>query len=51
MIDCQRELGETLRVKPFTWGHGPNFESSKIWVVTDLIGSVAANGDHRDEEN
>ena len=51
MVDCQRGLGGTLRVKPLTWGHGPNFGSPEIWVVTDLIGSVAAKGDHRDEEN
>ena len=34
LVDCQRGMRETLRVKPLTWGHGPNFGSPGIWVVT-----------------
>ena len=34
LVDCQRKVGKTLRVKLLTWGHGPNFGSSRIWVVT-----------------
>ena len=34
LVDCQLGIGETLRVKPLTWGHGPNFGSPGIWVVT-----------------
>ena len=36
LVDCQRGIGETLRVKPLTWGHGPNFGSPGIWVVTSF---------------
>ena len=36
LVDCQRGIGETLRVKPLTWGHRPNFGSPGIWVVTYL---------------
>ena len=35
LVDCQRGIGETLRVKPLTWGHRPNFGSPGIWVVTN----------------
>ena len=34
LVDCQRGIGGTLRVKPLTWGHGSNFGSLGIWVVT-----------------
>ena len=34
LVDCQRGIGGTLRVKPLTWGHGSNFGSPEIWVVT-----------------
>ena len=27
----------TLRVKPLTWGHGPNFGLPGIWVVTEVV--------------
>ena len=37
LVDCQRGIGGTLRVKPLTWGHGPNFGSPGIWVVTFLV--------------
>ena len=37
LVDCQREIGRTLRVKHLTWGHGPNFGSPEIWVVTVLL--------------
>ena len=39
LVDYQRGLGRTLRVKPLTWGHRPNFGSPGIWVVTkhDLL--------------
>ena len=40
LVDCQREIGETLKVKPLTWGHGPNFGSPGIWVVTVTIEEV-----------
>ena len=39
LVDCQRGIGETLRVKPLTWGHGQNFGSPGIWVVTINITS------------
>ena len=39
LVDCQRGIGETLRVKPLTWGHGPNFGSLGIWVVTGRVGN------------
>ena len=32
LVDCQRGIGGTLRVKPLTYGHGPNFGSPKIWT-------------------
>ncbi|RVW27121.1 Retrovirus-related Pol polyprotein from transposon 17.6 [Vitis vinifera] len=34
LVDCQHGIGGTLRVKPLTWGHGSNFGSPGIWVVT-----------------
>ena len=37
MVNCQHGIGGTLRVKPLTWGHGPNFGSPRIWVVTMQI--------------
>ena len=37
LVDCQRGMRETLRVKPLTWGHGPNFGSPEIWVVTEHL--------------
>ena len=37
LVDCQRGIGETLRVKPLTWDHGSNFGSPGIWVVTERL--------------
>ena len=37
LVGCQLGIGETLRVKSLTWGHGPNFGSPGIWVVTGLL--------------
>ncbi|RVX16582.1 hypothetical protein CK203_006022 [Vitis vinifera] len=37
LVDCQHGIGGTLRVKPLTWGHGSNFGSPGIWVVTVLV--------------
>ena len=37
LVDCQRGIGVTLRVKPLTWGHGPNFGSPGICVVTSVL--------------
>ena len=37
LVDCQLGIGETLGVKPLTWGHGPNFGSPGIWVVTTKV--------------
>ncbi|WJZ94828.1 hypothetical protein VitviT2T_013653 [Vitis vinifera] len=37
LVDCQHGIGGTLRVKPLTWGHGSNFGSPGIWVVTYLL--------------
>ena len=37
LVDCQHGIGETLRVKPLTWGHGSNFGSPGIWVVTPCV--------------
>ena len=39
LVDCQRGLGGTLRVKLLTWGHGPNSGLPKIWLwqITCLI--------------
>ena len=34
LVDCQHGIGGTLRVKPLTWGHEPNFGSPEIWVMT-----------------
>ena len=34
LVDCQRGIGVTLRVKPLTWCHRSNFGSLGIWVVT-----------------
>ena len=30
LVNCQRGIGGTLRVKPLTWGHGSNFGSPEI---------------------
>ena len=43
LVNYQRGIGETLRVKPFTWGHGPNFGSPGIWVVTAWYQSQGCN--------
>ena len=40
LVDGQCGLRGTLRVKPLTWGHGPNFGSPEIWVMTDGLGLV-----------
>ena len=37
LVDSQHGIGRTLRVKPLTWGHGSNFGSPGIWVVTDEL--------------
>ena len=37
LVDCQRGIVGTLRVKPLTWGHGSNFGSPRIWVVTNIV--------------
>ena len=37
LVDYLRGIGGTLRVKPLTWGHGSNFGSPGIWVVTSLL--------------
>ncbi|WJZ86187.1 hypothetical protein VitviT2T_005671 [Vitis vinifera] len=37
LVDCQHGIGGILRVKPLTWGHGSNFGSPGIWVVTVLV--------------
>ena len=41
LVDCQRGIGGTLRLKPLTWGHGSNFGSPGIWVVTQSLGCRA----------
>ena len=38
LVDCQHGIGGTLRVKPLTWGHGSNFGSPGIWVMTGTHG-------------
>ena len=43
LVDCQCGIGETLRVKPLTWGHRPNFGSPGIWVVTAWYQSQGCN--------
>ena len=37
LVDCQCGIGGTLRVKPLTWGHGPNFGSPEIWVMIVVV--------------
>ena len=44
LVDGQRGIGETLRVKPLTWGHRPNFGSPGIWVVTAWYQSQGCKG-------
>ena len=43
LVYCQCGLRGTLRVKPLTWGHGPNFGSPRIWVVTAWYQSQGCN--------
>ena len=43
LVDYQRGIGGTLRVKPLTWGHGSNFGSPGIWVVTTWYQSQGCN--------
>ena len=43
LVYCQRGIEETLRVKPLTWGHGSNFGSPGIWVVTAWYQSQGCN--------
>ena len=43
LVDCQRGIGGTLRVKPLIWGHGSNFGSPGIWVVTVWYQSQGCN--------
>ena len=37
LVYCHLGLGRTFRVKPLTYGHGPNSQSPGIWVMTKHI--------------